>query len=184
MATYFIRVTWSFNSLLTSLISLYLHVLYTGEIHQDSRLFQLACYDIQQNEFYQQTNNTLFKLHLKCELKKCPRASRAKIKQQNRSSQNVRSFRFAYKNKRKLELENKLSRWDQIDELTQSDHYLLRVTRLSKIKRFVQTIQRINRKRKNTHLLSRCNCDGLQFDSCQILRQCLRTLGPVASGSF
>lgn len=42
MATYFIRVTQSFNPLLTSLISLYLHVLYTGEIHQDSRLFQLA----------------------------------------------------------------------------------------------------------------------------------------------
>ena len=41
MATYFIRVTWSFNPLLTSLISLYLR-LCAGEIHQDSRHFQLA----------------------------------------------------------------------------------------------------------------------------------------------
>lgn len=29
-------------------------------------------------------------------------------------------------------MENKLSRCHQIDELTQSDHYLLKVTRLSK----------------------------------------------------
>lgn len=59
MATYFNRFTRSFNPLLTSLVSFYLHVYIQVKSIRIVVSFNSVGYKIQQNEFYQQTNNTL-----------------------------------------------------------------------------------------------------------------------------